>query len=266
MAIVVKTNYILLFFFLCGLTYSCNSKPREISASNTTKNSAKESLEIKHKDSLNISKAFVLGKFNYKTDPTFIKVKAEHTTKTLYLNKDVYNAFVQMYDSATKDSIELKIVSGTRNFYEQKAIWERKWKTYQNLNFKDRALKILEYSAMPSTSRHHWGTDIDLNSLNNSYFNSGKGLELYKWLVTNAHKFGFYQVYTEKTNGRTGYNLEKWHWSYLPLAKPYLEYYNSNVMVNDIVGFEGAELAKSLHIIDNYVNGVSKKVKAYNQH
>lgn len=264
MAIVVKTNYILLFFFLCGLTYSCNSKPREISASNTTKNSAKESLEIKHKDSLNITKAFLLGKFNYKTDTTFIKVKAEHATKTLYLNKDVYNAFVQMYDSATKDSIELKIVSGTRNFYEQKAIWERKWKTYQNLNFKDRALKILEYSAMPSTSRHHWGTDIDLNSLNNSYFNSGKGLMEYQWLTNHANSFGFYQVYTDKTSGRTGYQTEKWHWSYLPLASKYLAFYNANITAKDITGFEGSEMASELQIIESYVNGISENTLNYN--
>ena len=53
---------------------------------------------------------------------------------------------------------------------------------------------------MPSTSRHHWGTDIDLNSLNNSYFSSGKGLKEYDWLTTNANHYGFYQVYTDEKN------------------------------------------------------------------
>ena len=86
------------------------------------------------------------------------------------------------FNKAKRDSIDLKIISGTRNFYEQKAIWNRKWNLYNNLNPIHRAKKILEYSSMPSTSRHHWGTDIDLNSLNNSYFNTGKGLKTYQWL------------------------------------------------------------------------------------
>ena len=32
-----------------------------------------------------------------------------------------------------------------------------------------------------------------------------------------------------KRIGRTGYNLEKWHWSYLPLASKYLEFYNKKI-------------------------------------
>ena len=168
-----------------------------------------------------ITKNFILGKFDYRKDSTFVKVSSKHSTKSVHLQNEVYTAFLEMLDSASKVGIELKIISGTRNFEEQKAIWERKWKTYQNLKPLERTLKILEYSSMPSSSRHHWGTDIDLNSLNNSYFNSGKGLNEYQWLTTHANDFGFYQVYTEKNKDRTGYNLEKWHWSYLPLASKY---------------------------------------------
>ena len=80
-----------------------------------------------------------------------------------------------MQRAALYDTIQLIIVSGTRNFKEQKAIWNRKWNRYNNLKSIDRIKKILEYSSMPSTSRHHWGTDLDLNNLNNSYFTSGKG-------------------------------------------------------------------------------------------
>lgn len=114
---------------------------------------------------------------------------------------------------------------------------------------------------MPATSRHHWGTDIDLISLNNSYFDKGKGKKEYEWLKMNANNFGFYQVYTNKKNGRTGYNLEKWHWSYLPLANEYLDYFNKYVTYDDIDGFMGAEISKRVNIIERYVNGVSNKVK-----
>ena len=152
----------------------------------------------------------------------------------------------------------MKIISGTRNFYEQKSIWERKWKKYENLKPNARALKILEYSSMPTSSRHHWGTDMDLNNLNNSYFEKGEGLKIYNWLLKHAKAYGFKQVYTEKTHRRTGYNMEKWHWSYMPLAETYLEFYNANISYADIIDFKGFEQAQELDVIKYYVNGISK--------
>jgi LAS superfamily LD-carboxypeptidase LdcB len=201
---------------------------------------------------------FVLGKFNYQNHDNFIKVSDHHSSKTLYLNKECYAAFKNMFEAAKADGVNLKIISGTRNFYEQKSIWERKWKKYANLPPKTRALKILEYSSMPSSSRHHWGTDMDLNNLNNSYFEKGEGLNIYNWLLNNAKTYGFNQVYTNKENGRTGYNMEKWHWSYMPLAETYLNFYNQNITYKDITDFNGSGNAESIDIIKNYVNGISK--------
>lgn len=249
------------FFMLC-LVVSCNTKQDKVALAEVV-TSSNDSLQTKEKPNLNISKSLVLGKFDYKTDTTFIKVNIDYSAKTLYLNKEVYAAFLDMYKAAKKDHIDLVILSGTRNFKEQKAIWERKWKKYNNLKPLARAQKILEYSSMPSTSRHHWGTDLDLNNLTNSYFSTAKGKAIHDWLNENANDYGFYQVYTTKDNGRTGYNLEKWHWSYLPLASRYLEFYNSNITIDDINNFEGAELAKDLNVTENYVNGISKKASAY---
>ncbi|WP_299523787.1 M15 family metallopeptidase [Winogradskyella sp.] len=254
---------LVLILFLGYFLMGCNAKTKDTVIIETIE-ITKDTIDTIEKDTLNISKDFVLGKFDYKVDSTFVKVSTKYANKTIYLKDEVYRAFLQMCDAATKDGISFKIISGTRNFYEQKAIWKRKWSAYKNLNPKERALKILEYSSMPSTSRHHWGTDIDLNSLNNSYFNSGKGLKEHKWLMANANSFGFYQVYTEKTNGRTGYQLEKWHWSYLPLASQYLAFYNANIGEKDISGFKGSELVSQLHIIENYVNGISEKAINYN--
>lgn len=251
---------IVVTFSIIILLLSCNSRDK---TSAQTEVIEIPEVETIIKSDLNITKDFVLGKFDYKSDSTFIKVDAQHASKDIYLKKEAYDAFLQMVEAANGDGVNLKIVSGTRNFEEQKLIWERKWRKYKQLEPKKRALKILEYSSMPSSSRHHWGTDIDLNSLNNSYFNSGKGLKAYEWLTANANSFGFYQVYTDKSNGRTGYNLEKWHWSYLPLASKYLEFNNANIKTEDISGFEGAELAEVLLIIEEYVNGISEKAKQY---
>lgn len=210
---------------------------------------------IRFKD---LTKDFVLGKFNYRKDSTFVKVDRQHSNKVIYLQKQTYSAFLEMHKEAKKEGIDLTIISGTRNFNAQRAIWNRKWKKYNALAPKTRALKILEYSSMPSTSRHHWGTDMDLNNLNNAYFEYGKGLKTYNWLVKNASKFGFFQPYISKENGRKGYEMEKWHWSYQPLSGLYLDYYNMEITYNDITGFSGSEFAKDINSISDYVNGIEK--------
>ena len=250
-------------FLIVFIVMSCNLKDKESTTSKITHLKQVDTIKSILEPHIKITKPFVLGKFNYRTDTTFTKVSTEHATKTLFLNKDVYNAFLKMNNAAKLDNVKLIIMSGTRNYEEQKAIWERKWKKHENLEHFERAQKILEYSSMPSSSRHHWGTDLDLNSLSNSYFSSGNGLKEYEWLKANANDYGFYQVYTEKNENRTGYNLEKWHWSYLPLASKYLKFYNENVDNTDITGFSGSEQAEKLKIINDYVNGISKKAKDY---
>lgn len=249
-------------FSIILLVFSCNFEAKKMNSAKVLKTQTDTIKTIK-KPNISITKQIVLGKFDYKTNSTFIKVNSEYSAKTLYLNKEVYSAFLKMHKAAATDGIDLNILSGTRNFKEQKAIWERKWYTYSNLEPLERAKKILEFSSMPSTSRHHWGTDMDLNSLSNSYFSTGKGLKEYQWLTKNANDFGFYQVYTEKNSLRTGYNLEKWHWSYLPLASQYLEFYNNRIVNDDINNFMGQEEASKLRVINDYVNGISQKAKDY---
>lgn len=251
---------IILSFSLLVFFVSCK---KEVSKEIVKQRETITQNELIVKPVYNYTKDFVLGKFNYKKDSSFVKISNNHSSKTIYLNKEVYDAFQEMHRSAKKNGINLIVISGTRNFYEQKSIWERKWNRYKNLKPLERAKKILEYSSMPTTSRHHWGTDLDLINLNNSYFENGKGKEEYEWLVKNANDFGFYQVYTNKENGRTGYNLEKWHWSFLPLASRYLNYYNENITYSDIRDFKGSELAEKAKMISGYVNGISLKAKTF---
>ncbi|WP_084625678.1 M15 family metallopeptidase [Salinimicrobium xinjiangense] len=203
---------------------------------------------------------FLLGKYDYRTASNFVKVDKNYAAKSIYLNEVVYAAFKEMHLQAKQEGVELKIVSGTRNFNEQKAIWERKWRALDNMVSLAKVNLILEYSSMPATSRHHWGTDIDINNLENSYFEEGRGRAEYEWLVKNAPKFGFYQVYTAQDSGRTGYREEKWHWSYMPLAAKYLQNFNELVDYCEITGFEGSELAEEAGMIPNYVNGIHREL------
>ena len=124
----------------------------------------------------------------------------------------------------------------------------------------DRALDILRYSSMPGSSRHHWGTDVDVYNLDPETFESGEGAQVLVWLREHAKRFDFVEVYTADSL-RSGYQPEAWHWSYLPLAGPYLEAINNAVTEGTLPrfeGFEGAELADSLRIVEDFVNGVNR--------
>ena len=104
---------------------------------------------------------------------------------------------------------------------------------------------------MPGTSRHHWETDVDINSLELAYWESEEGVKVYNWLVENGSKFGFFQPFKHSEN--MGYLEEKWHWSYSPLANYYYDAYLKLIDYKDIKGFKGAYLAEELDVINRWI-------------
>lgn len=219
-----------------------------------------------------VSKPFLMGKYSPAKHPDFVKVNKRYASKGLYLQKETYSAFKAMYQAAKQEGVTLTIRSGTRTFAHQKAIWERKWtgkRLVSGMNLAKaiknpvkRAKLILHYSSMPGSSRHHWGTDIDLNAFNNRWFESGKGLKIYSWLRQNAYKFGFCQVYSKKdVNRPVGYDEEKWHWSYLPLARTYTDLSMKMLTPQDFSGFKGSDTAGKIGIINNYILGINPACK-----
>ena len=123
---------------------------------------------------------------------------------------------------------------------------------------KQRALRILEYSSMPGSSRHHWGTDFDLPVMINPYYEKGTGLKIYTWMQENAASFGFCQPYSPKDEARpNGYNEEKWHWSYMPVAKLLTLQAERDLSDSLFTGFKGSEVATDIGILGNYVLGIN---------
>ena len=201
-------------------------------------------------------KADLLGEFSPEQHDSFVLVSAQFSSKNLYLRSEVYSAFKRMAKDAEKDGVRLTIISGTRTHQRQTEIWEEKWNTFKG-DEKEKAEEILLYSSMPGTSRHHWGTDFDLNSLEPEFFENGQGKKIYDWLNANAYKYGFFQPYSKLgLNRDQGYKEEKWHWSYYPIARQLLMAYNNMVSYKDITGFQGSELCDSLDVFSQYVNAI----------
>lgn len=214
---------------------------------------------------------YVMGKFTAEDHPDIVAVPNELTDGDggYFLHKRALDSFIVMHAAAKADGIKLEIVSAFRNFDRQKAIWEAKWTGKRLLEGKENASKvypdpaeraraILRYSSMPGSSRHHWGTDLDLNNLNNSYFASGEGLKVYEWLQDNAAQYGFCQPYTEKGELRPdGYEEEKWHWSFMPLSAKLTAFAQQELKDEDIEGFAGAESAPLIGVVEKYVLGIN---------
>lgn len=214
----------------------------------------------------------VMGKFDPAHHQDFVIIDKKYCDRNdRLMHIEAYQAFIEMWNAAKEDGIHLIIKSATRNFNYQKGIWERKWNGVTKVSGNDlsktiidpveRALKILEYSSMPGTSRHHWGTDIDLNAFENTYFATGEGLKVYNWLKKNGPTYGFCQPYTEKGSDRPyGYNEEKWHWSYLPVANLYMNQIDN---INDemIRGFDGSETAEQIKVVEKYMSGIHSSCK-----
>ncbi len=215
-------------------------------------------------------KNYLTGRFNPEQRDDFILIPLKHMYggRNMYLRKETLNAFAEMENAAALDGINLKIASATRNFDYQNNIWTRKWNGITLVDGRrlpestpsdiERFKKILKYSAAPSTSRHHWGTDIDINGADPIYFNSEKGKREYDWLIINAKNFGFCQIYNKKGEGRIkGYNEEKWHWSYLPIAKKLTKKYADLIKEEDIKGFDGDIYVEKLNLINDYILSIN---------
>jgi LAS superfamily LD-carboxypeptidase LdcB len=209
---------------------------------------------------------YLTGRFDPAKDERFVPVGKPYSNKeNMLLRREAFEAFKKMWKAAKKDGVSLNIISSTRNFDRQKSIWEGKWERFseETPEPRKRALKILEYSSMPGSSRHHWGTDIDLNDLENPAFEKGGQYEkTYNWLQKHAQEYGFCQPYTPKGADRpNGYNEEKWHWSYMPLARPFPAQYK-NLVANEMIGgFKGSETAPDIDIVGNYVLGINNDCK-----
>lgn len=211
------------------------------------------------------TKEFLLGKTHFEKDTNFVQIDSRYTVlrnPNNFIQKRTLEAFLKMREAALADGVRLTATSASRNFWVQRYIWEQKWKKSGEAAGVARARNILRYNSMCGTSRHHWGTDLDFNSPKLSYWSTPDGIKTYKWLCENAHKFGFYQPYTAKGapgSGlrETGYNEEKWHWSYFPLANLYMKAYRELITEKDLCGFLGEKYVTDLNIIEEYVFGVA---------
>ncbi len=243
-----------------------------ISASNTAQKNADRILGE------GLERIYLTGKFSPGERDDFTLIPSEYIVgannpvssnyqSKMYLRNETLYAYLTMRQAALADGVNLKIASGTRNFRYQRELWDKKWSGSTILDGQNILLmvplepnrfnKILEYLAVPGTSRHHWGTDIDLNGANPAYFETEEGKIVYDWLVVNAPRYGFCQTYNEvEKRAQPSYQEEKWHWSFLPLSRIFTSEYKRLIKPEDISGFAGDKFVNQ-NLIKNYVSSIN---------
>jgi LAS superfamily LD-carboxypeptidase LdcB len=159
------------------------------------------------------------------------------------LQGEVARAFATLQEEARQAGFDLAITSSYRSFTRQLAIWNGKasgtrpvyddWDrqvSMKQLSGVQRLHAILRFSAIPGTSRHHWGTDLDVYDasavtpgyqvqLSASEVTAGGVFDpLHSWLdarIAAGESHGFYRPYDKD---RGGVAPERWHLSYAPLS------------------------------------------------
>ena len=120
------------------------------------------------------------------------------------LNGEAYYKYVDMYDAAAAQGLELKIVSSYRTEDYQKNLYNSYLRNYGK-NFAEK------YSAYPGYSEHQTGLAVDINSVYTTFEKSKE----YAWLKEHAHEFGFIERYEKGEEYITGYAYEPWHYRYV---------------------------------------------------
>lgn len=121
------------------------------------------------------------------------------------LHSKVMPFFEDMLEDAKDDEIELWVVSAYRSFEYQSQLKGAYTVTY--------GAGANAFSADQGFSEHQLGTTMDLTTKGlNGGLDGFANTEAYKWLVENAHKYGFTLSYPE---GNDYYVFEPWHWRFV---------------------------------------------------
>lgn len=160
------------------------------------------------------------------------------------LQPEVAEAFAALQDDARVAGFDLSIASSFRSYTRQLELWNSKACGARPVHDDagteidmtclapaQQLHAILRFSAIPGSSRHHWGTDLDVFDaaalpedyklqLNPQEVAPGGLFDpLHRWLderMAQGNSHGFFRPYGID---RGGVAPERWHLSYAPLAE-----------------------------------------------
>lgn len=116
-------------------------------------------------------------------------------------------SFECLAKKAKEEGFNIRAVSTYRSYDYQTNL-------YNNYVKQDGVQEADKYSARPGFSEHQTGLAVDVDNVVTS-FNNFEETEEYKWMLENAHKYGFILRYPKEKEDITGYIYEPWHYRYV---------------------------------------------------
>ncbi|HRH77109.1 MAG TPA: M15 family metallopeptidase [Cellvibrionaceae bacterium] len=157
------------------------------------------------------------------------------------IHNNCADALARLRAAAQHAGFELRLASGFRSFSQQLTIWNAKARGERRvldsneqpidivpLADAQKMFAILRWSALPGTSRHHFGTDWDVYAenlmpanyrlqLTQEEYIHGVQKEFNRWLTEFLRTDGEFARPFEQAS--SGVAAEPWHISYLPQAR-----------------------------------------------
>ncbi len=195
--------------------------------------------------------------------------------------------FLALRDAARAAGFDLAVHSAFRDFPRQLSIWNRKASgllavldsnarpiDIRTLSERDLVFAILRWSALPGTSRHHWGTDLDVYDAATTPTGydiqlipaevdpGGMHGPLHEWLdarMASGTAFGFFRPYDID---RGGVAPERWHLSHAPLASTFAQRLTPELLRPILTGadlhLKEVVLHELEHIFHRFVTNISQ--------
>ncbi len=184
--------------------------------------------------------------------------------KTFLVHPNVEHDLLALKQAADNAGFEFNIASGFRDYQRQCTIWNNKMSGQSvildsnsqpldshGLSDGQKVQAILRWSALPGSSRHHWGSDFDVFDrealpdgetlkLEPWEYLDGHQSEFYQWLKTHLAEFGFFFPYRQDLGG---VSPEPWHISHRATAQSCLAALTPKLLAEQIsqTPFLGAE-------------------------
>ncbi len=205
------------------------------------------------------------------TDEMIFGLSTEHLAlfkENIYVHQDIAEPLIQLITKANEYGIGLEIASAHRTFKRQELIWNEKMSGVRpvldkhsnpidmsQLDEETKVKAILNWSAIPGLSRHHFGTDLDvydqraaqkndyqLKLITPEYEAGGIFEKLADFLneYLNDASCPFFRPYSVKGDGIMP---EPWHISFQSIAEKFTKQFNIHkaieiIRTSDIIGKE----------------------------
>ena len=124
------------------------------------------------------------------------------------IRKEVNAAYNDMANQAKTEGIQLIVSSSYRSYESQEEV-------YKDFYYSRGETYADAYAARAGHSEHQTGLALDIFSPDGTTTSTFENTEAYKWLIKNAHNYGFILRYPKDKTNLTGYEYESWHFRYL---------------------------------------------------